>query len=409
MSKTRLVRCGIALVLTGSLAACNAQQDAALLLNGPPSSFGAQQVTDYVTAQQQVVAAISRHAGFDGAEPPPGQWGPFVRAAFDLADEQCETYMSALRRLDIARRRATRQTNLVGTATAAILGLTNTASAAIAITATAFGLAQASIDNYAGGLLYELPPGSVRQMIETTRGAYEASLTPANWTDRTTAFRTIRGYVALCLPTVIDSQVASAIERAPASATTGSPGSGSRVRITVGGQAAPVGPPNTSAREPAAAPAAVVAAAGAIPPMETVLPQSNVRAIQAALCMSPPHDGTFLAPTRRAILAFRQTRSSAVSNPASDPLTREEVRALLAAGPCPAQYRTFFERAALPDAGRIASLQRALNTRLPPPQQIPGQSFGTLDAATRVAIAAAFPSLGTEGVVTPAMLEAMTP
>jgi hypothetical protein len=152
-----------------------------------------------------------------------------------------------------------------------------------------------------------------------------------------------------------------------------------------------------------------VAAAGASGATENSLPQSSVRAIQAALCMSPPHDGTFLAPTRRAILAFRQSRSSAVLNPASDPLTREEARALLAAGPCPVQYRTFFERAALPDAGRIAAFQRALNTRLPPPRQIPAESFGTLDATTRGAIAAAFPSVGTEGVVTPAVLEAMTP
>jgi hypothetical protein len=407
MLKIQCLRFGLAFLLAGSLAACNARQDANLLLNGPPSSFGSKQVSEYVEAQREVVKAITRHAGFGGDYPPDNQWGPFVRAAFDLADQQCEDYMSALRRLDIARRRAMRQTNLVGTATAAILGLTNTASAAIAITATAFGFAEASIDNLAGGLLYELPPGSVRQMVETTRATYEAQLKPANWTDRATAFRTIRGYVELCLPSVIDSQVASAIERAPASATTGSPDSGSRVRITVGDQAAPTSR-NTSAGQPVVAPAAVVAAAGATGTYENSLPQSSIRGIQAALCMSLPHDGTFLAPTRRAILAFRQTRPSAVSNPTSDPLTRDEVRVLLAAGPCPAQYRTFFERTALPDAGRIASFQRALNNRLPSVQQIPAESVGTLDAATRAAIAAALPGVGTEGTVTPAVLEAVT-
>ena len=58
--------------------------------------------------------------------------------------------------------------------------------------------------------------------------------------------------------------------------------------------------------------------------------------------------------------------------------------------------------------GSRTSFQRALNNRLPSVQQIPAESVGTLDAATRAAIAAALPGVGTEGTVTPAVLEAVT-
>ena len=124
--------------------------------------------------------------------------------------------------------------------------------------------------------------------------------------------------------------------------------------------------------------------------------------------MRRPHDGTFLDQTRRAIAAFRQSRATAVANPAADPLTPVEARDLLSAGPCPEQYRSYFERVTLPDIARISEFQRDLNRRLPAGSQIPVGSFGELNSATREAIAIVFPLEGAEGIVTPAVLEALT-
>ncbi len=383
-----------------------------LLVNGPPSSFDPAQAERYQRSQSAVIEAISRHAGFADGIPQDGRWAEFVRAAFDIADAQCEDYMSALRRLDIARRQSVRQTNLLGGATAAILGLTQVASAAIAITAVAFGLVEATIDNYAGGLLYELPPSAVRQLVDNTRTAYEAQLTAANWTDRTSSFRTIRGYVELCLPSVIESQVATAIGRAPATASAGQSPLGRRIRVTVGDTAAPApalptgSGVNRSAAQPIIIPARPAAVPDARSAIEQSLTASQVRDIQARLCMSSL-DGTLRAATREAIASYRLIhRVSPPADPATAPLTRQEVDDLLAMrDPCPRQYRSYYEWSILRE-DRVATeaLQRRLNERPPADGQIP--LTGILDEATRGRLAVLFPEA--RGQITPAVLESLS-
>lgn len=215
-SRGRAARLGLriaasCLVLLSASACGPYGAEALLLARGPGHSFAPSQINTYANDQDRVLESIRRIAGLEQDPVSPDDWRRFVVAGFEYADARCEDYMSALRQLDVVRRQATTQTTLIGTATAGILGIAQATSAAIAITGIAFGLAGATIDNVAGGLLYELPPSTVRGLIERLRQTYEDALTSADWQDRPSAFRTIRGYVELCLPAVIEAHVASAV------------------------------------------------------------------------------------------------------------------------------------------------------------------------------------------------------
>ena len=172
--------------------------DLNLLLNGPVSNFDGPGIEIYVDNRERILSAISRDAGFGGRSPVnPSEWNQFVIAAFGYADAQCEDYMSALRRLDIVRREATQQINLVGAATVGILGIAQVAATAIAMTGVAFGLTQATVDNLTSGLLYDLPPSTIYGLVNRMKLAYASNLPEAEKVERSSSLRTIRGYIEL--------------------------------------------------------------------------------------------------------------------------------------------------------------------------------------------------------------------
>jgi hypothetical protein len=344
----------IAALVAGLLAvsACSSQRaDVELLWNGPAQQFDATTLGAYAVNQQKIMEHLATTAGT--TNPPVGseEWRKFVNAGFDFADSQCETYMAALRRLDIARRRAVQQTNLAGAATAGILGIVGAASSAIAITAIAFGLTSATIDNVSGGLLYELPPSTVRDLVERTKVAYEQRLTSANWQDRPSSFRTIRGYVELCLPSVIEAHASAAIRAASPKAEGGTlfGNMGIPPRVQIATPEVPSlprpGTPGAPLRAnvqltPTTTPTTELAAGRGTGPGERELTTGEVRDLQKALCLPQAGQTGALDPdTRAAIDLFRQARSSQ----ATGELKPIEVTTLLGAGPC-TQHSSALER-----------------------------------------------------------------
>lgn len=373
---------------------CAAQRgDIELLSRGPQQQFDAAAITNYANNQELVYTQIRRLAGLAREPADAGDWRVFVIAGFDFADAQCEEYMGALRRLDVARRRTVQQTNLIGSATAGILGIAGAASAAIAITAIAFGLTAASIDNVSSGLLYELPPSTVRDLVMRTRGAYEEGLTPADWQDRPTSFRTIRGYVELCLPTVIETNATAAMRASePRSARRlTNLGIGSPPRLQMSGPTPqPAGPAGGVAPGPLTARAPVTATTA--PPSELAggrqgadeeqLLRGDVRVIQAVLCMPPEKQvGNLGSETRAAITQFRQ----ALGSQATGPLKKPEITTLLRPNEtCDrTQYRNAFERFAYPTAAAVTTLQRSIGAAL---SDTTVPTNGVLNDATREAI-----------------------
>ena len=377
MAKAQGMFATILVALPLILSGCAALRgDLELLASGPAQQFDAASITTFANNQELVLAQVQRLAGLTAPPKDQGEWRTFVTAGFDFADSQCEAYMAAVRRLDIARRRTVQQTSLAGGATAGIVGA---ASSAIAITAIAFGLAAASIDNVTGGLLYELPPSTIRELVMRTREAYEGCLKPADWQDRPSSFRTIRGYVELCLPAVIEAHAAAAIRAAEPTPFKRSLDSG-------GGLGGPprlqMGP--LRARDPVPptpAPAAVDMAGNRQGAGEDKLTRTDARAIQAALCMPPDKQvGTLGPETRAAITEYR----AALGSQAAGGLAPSEVTSLLGAGTCGTQYQNAFERFAYPTPAAVTRLQRAIATALGGDTTVP--TGGVLDAATREAI-----------------------
>jgi hypothetical protein len=236
--------------ILGTLAGCAFQpSDTIIARTGPPAVLTADATAVYAQRQQAVLANIRSAAGLTSDPTKPSEWRQFGIAAFNLADEQCEDYMAAIRRVNIARRQITQELNLLGTATVATMGITQVAREAVAITATAFGLAQATTDNIASGVLYDLPPDTVSDLVRRLRAHYDATISEHGdiaWADRPTAFRTIRGYIELCLPVVIESRIAASISGAVPEVKSPPPspdGTGGPPLVSVQGPSAPSVPP----------------------------------------------------------------------------------------------------------------------------------------------------------------------
>ncbi len=379
MAKAKGITAAVLAAAALMVSACGLQKsDVDLLVQGPSQQFDPAALGKYATDQNAVLKAISQNAGFGASEPNgPDQWKAFVVAGFEYADSQCEDYMEALRRLEIARKRSTQQLGLFGGATAGILGIAGAAGAAIAITAVAFGLATATIDNVANSLLYELKPAEVRDLVRRTRIAYEQELKADNWADRPSSFRTIRGYVALCLPTVIEANVTAAIRVARPQGTTTTSGLRSAPPMIDMAPAAPstitiVRPSDPVRPTPAAA--AVDLAGGRLGD-EVVLTRKDAVDIQKALCL--PADkltGNMDDETRNAIRSYRAfTRQ--LDNGG---LTSGEIGKLMTAGACDGTrgYQTAYERFAYQTPASISDFQRKLSV----------SATGIFDAQTRDAI-----------------------
>jgi hypothetical protein len=194
----------------------------ALLASGPSPQFDGVALQAAANNQDQVVLQISRMAGIPEPERgprDPDQWAQFGAAAFGRARIECNAYITEIMKVEEHRRTINQQLSLAGAATAGILGVTGVAGTAIAITAMAFGLAQATVDNVTTGMLYSLGAEPVQTLVAKLRVAYTSKLTRASWTDRATSFNLIYGYLELCTPAVLREKIKSAIVKAQPEAT----------------------------------------------------------------------------------------------------------------------------------------------------------------------------------------------
>lgn len=188
------------------------EADRQVLTSGPAATIDSQNVRLYATRQTEVVAAVSEMAGFNGAQPSsPDQWRAFVLAGITYVDGECNKYLSALDRFYRAKDVTNQQLALTGAATLGILGLVGAAAQAVAIVGIAFGLASATVDNVSKGLIYQLPASTVIQLVRDLQQGYKGALAPG-YPDRASAFLAIQGYIDICLPVTIETQVANAVK-----------------------------------------------------------------------------------------------------------------------------------------------------------------------------------------------------
>lgn len=212
------------------VACSDAGGDAQMLVRGPGYDFKASAIGAYADNQEAVVLAVSRISGLDASNGTAGwtgsEWKTFVTGGIQYADRQCEAYMNALFWFHRAKSRTTSQIDMIGAATAGLLGIVQATARAISITAVAFGLTSASVENIGSGLLYELDPSAVRDLVRKLQRRYEEGIPPMGYNDRAGAFRAIQGYVSICLPASIETEVANAVKASKAEGVDGDPNKG---------------------------------------------------------------------------------------------------------------------------------------------------------------------------------------
>ena len=301
----------------GVVASCAATQvDTSLLSTGPDRDLSTVSVKALADRQASLIVDIDRMAGLSQEPATPAEWGKFVRAGFLAADSQCGAYVKALYDLEIARRTTIQQLGLIQTATMGILGVVEAAREAIAITGIAFGLTQNTVDNLSSGLLYELKPPAVEQLIGQLKTAYVTSLTEVNWQDRPAAFSTLRGYIALCTPPVIAARATSAVANANVVVERTNNAVAAPPRVVIASQAITGPEDRVPPPSPPPAPQATLT------PSEKVS-QATIKAIQRALCITADGDVGGLpgsnSQTRTAIRRFMSGQSAASQPPEQEP------------------------------------------------------------------------------------------
>jgi hypothetical protein len=182
-------------------------------LRGIGADIDAAEVESYAEQQQRVVTHLIRMSGQDPTTTTVA-WRPVVDSGIDYVDARCERYIDAIFWFNRQKTAAVNQINLIGVATTVALGVLKAAVEELTITALGFGLASQTVDNIGTGLLYEIEPSGVRSIVERTQAAYREAIEGSDYTTRPAAMRAIQGYLALCQPATIETEVNQAIGNA---------------------------------------------------------------------------------------------------------------------------------------------------------------------------------------------------
>jgi hypothetical protein len=136
-----------------------------------------------------------------------------VAAGINYVDVRCDRYMDALFHFNRIRETASREVQFAGAASAAALTILKASTELIGLAPLGIGFIDQTINNVGRGLLYDLPPHIVRQLVERQQDAYLKAVSK-EYTSRPHAMQTIQGYASLCLPATIETEVNRAIAAA---------------------------------------------------------------------------------------------------------------------------------------------------------------------------------------------------
>lgn len=338
-------------------------------------------------------------------------WSKIVEAGFGFVDEQCEQYIDALFWYNRFRNTTSKQLSITGAATASIMGIVDSSAKAIAVTAAAFGLSSASFDNLTANVLFELEPSGVKSLVDRSKATYRSALgqrvdaTTKNVArNRPEAMSLIRGYLSLCLPASIETQVNNAVAATDFEVEDPTlPGSivPKLQRVNRGENQArkliraetelrllrPKGPINPTEKAPSGI-------KNALTRIEVGLSRSEGQKIQEALCVVGDGDfGKIGSNTREAIKLYQVAKGipeAELDGRLNKPGFRDS---LINAGRClgtNANYLNAYERFLYWNSTEIRKLQGRINkelTNLDLTPSLPSSPFsGIFDRETRAAI-----------------------
>jgi len=152
----------------------------------------------------------------------PGNLGQYRLGGFTFVDGQCNTYLDALRRFNIEKRTVVSQLGITQTAVAGALGAASVAAQELALTAVGFGLAGSTVDTVSSGLLYELEPALVADIVQRAQAKYrQGVLTNKTLANLAEAEADIWGYAELCTPNQIEIFVKQSTQTSVAASSDG--------------------------------------------------------------------------------------------------------------------------------------------------------------------------------------------
>ncbi len=247
------------------------------------------QLAQATQLQDEYVYNICRQAGGFNVETAASpsctgaDWTTFTVAGMNDIDQRCDAYLDWL---DAQRRDRTpvlAQIAAMGAATAGIMGVAGAGTEAIAIAATAFGLAGQSYANWNSRLLLDVDHSTVQALVYRRQQQYRQSIYNIAVPSRASAIYLLRGYLRLCMPITIETDINNTVTLAQ---------SGVPASVIEAPLVRPVGVTNvvTEVRKPLATPHRLVntSRATTLTPIEAGLTGVKIEQIQRALCVASP-------------------------------------------------------------------------------------------------------------------------
>ena len=141
-------------------------------------------------------------------------WFVATQMGMNYVDEKCDVYMTDLFKLNRMHKRDDGLLKSVNTATSAIVSVAAPQSRiALAVLAQSFGLAEGLNDSILKSYLFEEIPGLIADKVKEARQAYrddvETLAKAKRITTEATAFKVVRNYLDLCLPSTIEGKFLS--------------------------------------------------------------------------------------------------------------------------------------------------------------------------------------------------------
>jgi hypothetical protein len=281
-------------------------------------------------------------------------------------DRRCDAYLAWLDDKKRSQGPILNQISDTGNAVHSIMSITGSGPQALEIVSTAFGLLRSSLVNYHSRLLLEVESSTVNTIVLTKRNDFRDDIRTKAISSKPEAVYAIRAYLRICLPFTIETDIndLSSLQARGQDADQ-VPSVTSSTEVLPDQPAAPPRyepPPRATERvRPTAPLPREEGPPGAETSFEMQLRPSDVRVVQAALCIT--QDGALGPETRRAIKLYE---SVAMFEPIDGKLESREGGQLLSKGACDTgSFRNYLERDRLAAAESVQRLKRRINSLLP--------------------------------------------
>jgi hypothetical protein len=199
-------------------AACDPMTDQ-YFREGAGSDLYSAQLAEATQLQDEYVYYICRQAGNHNLDPSVGgscdgtNWTAFTLAGMNDIDRRCDAYLTWL---DAQRRDRTpvlAQIAAMGGSAGAIMGVAGAGTQALSIVATAFGLAGTTYANWNSRLLLDVDHSTVQTVVYTRQQQFrkDNASTIGVIPDRASAIYVLRGYLRICMPITIETDINTSV------------------------------------------------------------------------------------------------------------------------------------------------------------------------------------------------------